>query len=105
MDLDLKQGKIYSTSGFSNIEREHFKIFFDNGFIDSYRHIHGTKKRHILFIPISFKSSRKKWRLESRLYSNSPNDLKDHLKNAYILENVLGSDHCPIGVSIFYLYL
>ena len=99
LDLDLKQGKIYSTSGFSNIEREHFKIFFDNGFTDSYRHIHGTKEKAYTLFPYRSKAREKNegWRVDYILISN---DLKDHLKDAYILENVLGSDHCPIGVEI-----
>lgn len=99
LDLDLKQGKIYSTSGFSNIEREHFKMFFDNGFIDSYRYIHGLKEKAYTLFPYRSRAREKNegWRVDYILISD---DLKSYLKDAYILENILGSDHSPIGIEI-----
>ena len=37
------------------------------------------------------------WRLDYFLISDN---LKNNLKDAMIYKNILGSDHCPIGIEI-----
>ncbi|MCG3715043.1 exodeoxyribonuclease III, partial [Aliarcobacter butzleri] len=37
------------------------------------------------------------WRID---YFYVSSDLKDYVKNAYILDNIEGSDHCPIGLEM-----
>ena len=37
------------------------------------------------------------WRIDYFLLSAS---LKDSLKEAYILNDVMGSDHCPVGINL-----
>ena len=38
------------------------------------------------------------WRIDYFIVSQQ---LKDALKAAYIYEEILGSDHCPVGIDIF----
>ena len=98
-DLDLKPGKIYSNAGFTEIEREHFEIFLNNGFVDSFRYINGNVSNAYTLFPYRSKAREKNegWRIDYILISE---DLKSKLRDAFILKDVLGSDHCPIGIEI-----
>ncbi|RXJ98126.1 exodeoxyribonuclease III [Arcobacter sp. CECT 8989] len=98
-DIDLKKTKIYSKSGFSDIEREYFNKFIENNFIDTFRYINGDIDNAYTLFPYRSKAREKKegWRIDYILISE---DLKDKLKDAFILEDILGSDHCPIGIEI-----
>ena len=98
-DIDLKKTKIYSKSGFSDIEREYFSQFFENGFIDTFRYINGDVEDAYSLFPYRSKAREKNegWRIDYILVSE---DLKSKLRDAFILKDVLGSDHCPIGIEI-----
>ncbi|HIP01992.1 MAG TPA: exodeoxyribonuclease III, partial [Campylobacterales bacterium] len=37
------------------------------------------------------------WRIDYFFVSE---DLKDSIKDAYILDKIMGSDHCPVGLEI-----
>jgi exodeoxyribonuclease-3 len=37
------------------------------------------------------------WRIDYFFVSNN---FKDNVKNAFIMQDVMGSDHCPVGVEI-----
>lgn len=98
-DLDLKPGKIYSNAGFTEIERKYFEIFLKNGFVDSFRYINGNVSNAYTLFPYRSKAREKNegWRIDYILISE---DLTSKLKNAFILKDILGSDHCPIGIEI-----
>lgn len=98
-ELDLKPGKIYSNSGFTNLEREYFQKFLTEGFIDTFRYINGDVEMAYTLFPYRSKAREKNegWRIDYILISE---DLKKNLKDAFILKDILGSDHCPIGISI-----
>ena len=98
-NLDLKKGKIHSTSGFSKIEQDLFQAFLDLGFIDTFRYINGNVENAYTLFPYRSKAREKNegWRVDYILISE---DLKFNLKDAFILDSILGSDHCPIGISI-----
>ena len=98
-DIDLKKTKIYSKSGFSDIEREYFSQFLENGFIDTFRYINGDIEDAYSLFPYRSKAREKNegWRIDYILISE---DLKSKLKDAFILKDVLGSDHCPVGIEI-----
>jgi exodeoxyribonuclease-3 len=98
-DIDLKKTKIYSKAGFTDKERKGLNNFLDKNYIDTYRYIHGEKEEAYTWW--SYRSNGKLknegWRIDYIFVSS---DLKDKIKNAYILEEISGSDHCPIGVEI-----
>lgn len=80
--------------GFTKEEREGFENFIDHGFIDTFRLFkkgdgHYTWWSH-------FANSRARnvgWRIDYFLTSKS---LKEKIKSANILPEVMGSDHCPV---------
>ncbi len=98
-DIDLKKTKIYSKSGFSDIERECVDKFIQVGYIDTYRQIHGEKEEAYTWWSYRSRGRVKNegWRIDYIFISS---DLQNKLKDAFILDEIEGSDHCPIGIEI-----
>jgi len=98
-ELDLKKSKIRNNAGFSDIERACLDKFIQSGYLDTYRYIHGNQTEAYTWW--SYRSNGKAknegWRIDYILISN---DLKERLKDAFILKHLDGSDHCPIGIQI-----
>lgn len=98
-EIDLKKTKIIDKSGFSYNERLCIDKFMANGYIDTYRYIYGDDKEAYTWW--SYRSGGREknegWRIDYILISQN---LKNNLINAFILDNVIGSDHCPIGIEI-----
>ena len=84
--------------GFTNEERAGFQNFIDAGFIDTFRLF---KQGNGFYTWWShFANSRARnvgWRIDYILASKS---LKDKIKAADIHPDVLGSDHCPISLTL-----
>jgi exodeoxyribonuclease-3 len=98
-EIDLKKTKITDKSGFSDKERACFDMFIQKGYLDTYRHIHGDKEDAYTWWSYRSRGRAKNegWRIDYILISN---DLKDDLQDAFILDEIDGSDHCPIGIRI-----
>ncbi|MDK2047857.1 MULTISPECIES: exodeoxyribonuclease III [Aliarcobacter] len=99
-DIDLKKTKIHSKDGFSEKERKYLNKFFEIGFVDSYRYICGDNKEAYTWWSYRSKGKEKNegWRIDYILVSD---DLKEKIINVYILNEVSGSDHCPIGLELY----
>ena len=99
-EIDLKNPKANSkTSGFLPIEREWIDKFIDHGYIDTYRYVHGDKEDAYTWW--SYRSNARVknvgWRIDYFFISE---DLAESLEDAFILDYIEGSDHCPIGIRI-----
>lgn len=98
-EIDLKNPKTnHQNAGFSDEEREKFSTLLDNGFTDSYRYLYPDKVEYSWW-SYMFQARAKNagWRIDYFVISNS---LRDKLKDSVIYTDVLGSDHCPIGIEI-----
>jgi exodeoxyribonuclease-3 len=84
--------------GFTEEERHGFQNFLDHGFVDTLRMF---KKGNGFYTWWShFANSRARnvgWRIDYFLVSDA---LKSKVKNAEIHPKVMGSDHCPISVTL-----
>ena len=84
--------------GFTPEERRGFQNFMAAGFLDTFREFHKEGGRYTWWAP--FADCRKRnigWRIDYFCVSES---LKPKLKQAFILKDVLGSDHCPVGLTL-----
>lgn len=83
------------TSGFLPMEREWLSKFLSHGYIDTFRHIHGNAPDNYSWW--SFRANARAnnvgWRID---YFYVSEDLKDNITGASILDQVMGSDHCPV---------
>lgn len=98
-ELDLKNPKNnVKNAGFTPEEREKFQILLDSGFTDSYRYLHPDTEKYSWW-SYRYKARERNagWRIDYFLTSDS---IRDKIKDAEILTDVMGSDHCPIELDI-----
>lgn len=86
------------TSGFMPEERTALGAFFEAGFVDSFRHRYPDTAKYSWWSLRSGARSRNiGWRLDYVLVTAN---LRDAILEAEILNDVLGSDHCPVSVTL-----
>ena len=85
-------------AGFTDQEREGFQNLIDAGFIDTFRKFN-KKPGNYTWWSYMFNARAKNigWRIDYFLISGL---LMPMLKGAFILPEVMGSDHCPVGVGM-----
>lgn len=99
-EIDLKNPKANAkTSGFLPVERAWIDRVIEAGFIDTFRYIHGDIEGAYSWWSYRFNARAKNvgWRIDYFFISKG---LKDKLKDAFILNEIEGSDHCPVGIDI-----
>lgn len=88
-----------NTSGFLRIERDWMDKLESRGYLDTYRMFYPDKKD--MYSWWSFRARARDnnvgWRID--YFYVSP-DLKAKVKDAFILMDVMGSDHCPVGIEM-----
>lgn len=87
-------------SGFMPEERAWLDKWFEWGFVDTYRHFNPDKEGAYTFWAakdIPAKEENRGWRIDYYLISK---DLLPNLKSAEIHADFLGSDHCPISITL-----
>ena len=99
-EIDLKNPKANAkTSGFLPIEREWMDKLIENGYIDTFRYVHGDKEEEYSWW--SYRSGARAknvgWRIDYFFISD---DLAEVLEDAFILQEITGSDHCPVGIRL-----
>jgi exodeoxyribonuclease-3 len=97
--MDIKNAKANEkTSGFLQIERDWLDKLIENGYTDTYRFVNPEKIEYSWWSNM-FKSRERNvgWRIDYHFVSNN---LLAKVKDAQILNEVFGSDHCPVMVEI-----
>ena len=98
-EIDIKNAKAnIGNAGFTYEERDKFTKLLESGFIDTYRYLYPEKIQYTWWSYMG--RAREKnigWRIDYFVVSNS---LKDRIVDAKILDEVMGSDHCPIELDI-----
>jgi exodeoxyribonuclease-3 len=83
--------------GFTDEEREGFTNIVSAGFVDTFRQLHPDAPGHYTWWA-PFGGARPKnvgWRID---YVGVSAALKDNVSDAFIRPEVMGSDHCPVGI-------
>lgn len=99
-EIDLKNPKANEkTSGFLPIERAWIDKLLDHGYIDTFRYVHGDVIDKYSWWSYRFSARDRNvgWRIDYFFISE---ELQDDLKDAFILDHIEGSDHCPVGIEI-----
>nr|WP_307991723.1 exodeoxyribonuclease III [uncultured Niameybacter sp.] len=99
-EIDLKNPKTNKGSaGFSDEERGKFSELLESGFTDTYRYFNPDQEGAYTWWSYRFKAREKNagWRIDYFLISNR---LEEHIQSATIYNEVMGSDHCPVGIEI-----
>jgi exodeoxyribonuclease III len=98
-EIDLKNPKAnLRNPGFTIEERTKFQILLDSGFIDSYRLLYPDTIKYTWW---SYRFNARKnnagWRIDYFVISNR---LKDQIKEVKLLNEIEGSDHCPVEIEL-----
>lgn len=98
LDLANPQGN-QGTSGFLPEERSWIDRLLDLGFVDSFRYVHGQEAARYTWWSYQNFARRKNigWRLDYFFVSQ---ELAPAIREAAIYSDVMGSDHCPIGLTL-----
>ena len=99
-EIDLKNPKSNrGNAGFTDEEREKMTQLLKAGFIDSFRFLYPDKTDSYTWWSYMGRAREKNvgWRIDYFIVSQ---DIKDKIKEAMIYPEVMGSDHCPIGLII-----
>jgi exodeoxyribonuclease-3 len=85
-------------SGFMPIERERLDTFESLGYVDTFRQHHPTTVAYSWWDQKSRARERNVgWRIDS-FWVNK--EFAKHVKDAFIWPDVMGSDHCPVGIKV-----
>lgn len=99
-EIDLKNPSANRKNpGFSDQEREQFTNLLDAGFIDSFRELHPNEVDRYSWWSYRFnaRSRNAGWRIDYFVVSER---LRNAIEDADILDQVLGSDHCPVMLKL-----
>ena len=99
-EIDLKNpSSNRGNAGFSDEERESFGKLLDCGFTDTFRHLNPNTTGAYTWWSYMFQARQKNagWRIDYFLVSNR---IADRIQAAPIYADVMGSDHCPVGLEI-----
>ena len=98
-EIDLARPKENEKiSGFLPIERAWIDTFIDHGYIDTFREFNKQSGQYSWWdMKTRARERNVGWRID---YFFVNKEFMKYVKNAFILQEVLGSDHCPIGIEI-----
>jgi exodeoxyribonuclease-3 len=98
-EMDLANPKQnVKNAGFTPEERAGFDEYIKAGFIDTFREFNKEPKQYSWWTYMfNARAKNVGWRIDYFLISKT---LRPMLKEAFILQKVMGSDHCPVGIEI-----
>jgi len=99
-EIDLKNPKTNRrNAGFTDEEREKMTALLGSGFVDTFRHLYPEKENCYTWWSYMMKAREKNvgWRIDYFLVSER---IKENIKEAKILSEIMGSDHCPVELDI-----
>ena len=99
-EIDLKNPKTNRhNAGFTDEEREKIDILLKSGFTDTFRKLYPEKEGCYTWWSYmrNARSTNAGWRIDYFLVSNRISNL---IKEAKIHSEIMGSDHCPVGLEI-----
>ncbi len=98
-EIDLARPKEnHETAGFTDTERLWGRKYLAAGLVDTYRELHGNKIQYSWWTyRFGARARNVGWRIDYFFVSAK---IRKHLTQAFILDSVMGSDHCPVGIEI-----
>ena len=101
-EIDLKNPATnHFNPGFSDEERGKFTELLDAGFTDTFRSLYPDRRDAYSWW--SYRAAARErnvgWRIDYFVVSDR---LRDSIKDAYILPEIMGSDHCPVGLDLLW---
>ena len=99
-EIDLKNPKTnHKNAGFTDEERGCFSKVLENGFVDTFRYFYPDMKDIYSWWSYMFQARAKNagWRID---YFVTSERLNEKLEDAKIHTTIMGSDHCPVELTL-----
>ena len=99
-EIDLKNPKTNRrNAGFTDEERGKMTELLNAGFTDTFRYLYPDKPDMYAWWSYMFKAREKNagWRIDYFIVSKS---IENKIKESYIYSEIMGSDHCPVGLAL-----
>ena len=99
-EIDLKNPKTnHKNAGFTDEERGKFGALLEAGFTDSFRHLYPDRKDAYTWWSYRFnaRANNSGWRIDYFVLSNR---IAAQIKEVTLMNQVFGSDHCPVKLEI-----
>ena len=99
-EIDLKNPKTnHKNAGFTDEERNCFSKVLESGFVDTFRYFYPDRKDIYSWWSYMFQARAKNagWRID---YFVTSERLNERLEDAKIHTTVMGSDHCPVELTL-----
>lgn len=99
-EIDLKNPKTnHKNAGFTDEERSKMTELLNAGFTDTFRYLYPEKENIYSWWSYMFHAREKNagWRIDYFLVSNR---IQENIQEASIYTEIMGSDHCPVGLEI-----
>ena len=99
-EIDLKNPATNrKNAGFTDEERAKMSRILENGFTDSFRYLHPVEKDAYSWWSYRMKARERNvgWRIDYFIVSDR---LREKIRGASIHSEILGSDHCPVELTI-----
>lgn len=99
-EIDLKNPKTnHQNAGFTDQERNCFTKVLESGFLDTFRYFYPDQKDIYSWWSYMFQARAKNagWRID---YFVASKELEKRLEDAKIHTQVMGSDHCPVELTL-----
>ena len=98
-EIDLKNPKTnHLSAGFSDEERGKFTQLLEAGFTDTFRKLYPEKEQYSWWSYMYHAREKNVgWRIDYFVVSDR---IFGKVKDSFILNDIFGSDHCPVGIEI-----
>jgi len=99
-EIDLKNPKTNTmNAGFTREERDKMSVVLSSGYTDSFRFLYPDRRDAYSWWSYMAKARERNigWRIDYFIVSDA---LKGRIHDAWIAPEIMGSDHCPVGLEI-----
>lgn len=97
IDIARPKPNYNKTAGYTQPEIDGLSALLDAGFIDTFRHFHPEVVKYSWWNQrFNSRATNVGWRIDYVLVSKG---FEPKVKEAFILNEVMGSDHCPVGIT------
>ncbi len=98
IDLARPEANYDKTAGYTQKEIDGFKKVLSLDLVDTYRHFNGDRIQYS-FWNQRFRARERNvgWRIDYFMVSRQ---IIGQIKSAFILDEIIGSDHCPVGIEV-----
>ena len=98
-EIDLKNPKTnHFSAGFSDEERGKFTELLNSGFKDTFRNLYPEEVKYSWWSYMyGARAKNVGWRIDYFVVSDR---IIDKVKDSFILNEIMGSDHCPVGIEL-----